>query len=556
MLDQLTIEHFAIIEKTAIHFRPGLNILTGETGAGKSILIDAVGLVLGERADASAIRHGAEKATISAAFTQLPDALRQQLRDEELDNPDAPDEAQIRRILREGGSKSFVNAIALPGNRLKTLAAQLISIHGQNENHILLKSDEQRQRLDRYSGNSALRDALRDAWQHWQQQRKAWQQWQNEQQAHAEKLELLRYQLEELDNIAPAENEFAELASEQEYLSAINDLLTTGNRLHYLINDAEPALRSGLKQARQLAEQLASTHASFAPLAELIEQSAIYLDESADTLSQQLSRTEHDPETLARVESRMSELHSLARKHHIAPEALSAHHHALRAQVEALESAEENGETLHQHLQEAEKRYHSLARDMHELRRANSARLAQDVENWIRRLGMAQATFAVDISPSAQPGAHGSDDITFLLCANPGQTLQPLAKVASGGELSRVSLAIEVACLDENPVPTVIFDEIDTGIGGEVADTVGHLLKTLSHNRQVLCITHLPQVAAYADHHYHIEKTSSDTSTQTRVIALDDDTRIIELARMLGSASSDTSREHARAMREQALQKS
>lgn len=556
MLTQLIIDHFAIIEHTDIAFRPGLNILTGETGAGKSILIDAVGLVLGERADASAIRHGAEKAQISAHFSSLPEALIRTLQEDELDNPDSPNETTIRRVLREGGSKSFINAIALPSARLKTLAAHLISIHGQNENHILLKSDEQRNRLDRYSGNPELRIALAAAWHDWQQKRKIWQQFQSAQHAQAEKLDLLRYQLEELNQSAPQEGEFAQLAEEQEYLNAAHELLDTGNRLLQLIRENDPSLQSALKQAQHLGEQLARTHDSFAPLAELLEQSTIYLDEAADTLNRQLSRTEHDPEALQRVETRMGELHSLARKHQCAPEALSAHHAALRAQVETLENQAESGQELEIQVQQAEAHYQALAAQMHELRQAHRTKLAKDVQHWIQRLGMTQATFTVDIQPAAQASAYGTDDITFMLCANPGSRLQPLAKVASGGELSRVSLAIEVACLDENPVPTVIFDEIDTGIGGEIADTVGHLLKTLSKTRQVLCITHLPQVAAYADHHYHIEKISSKTSTQTRILPLDDEARIIELARMLGSAKSTTSREHARTMREQARQKS
>lgn len=556
MLTRLTIANFAIIEHTAIDFRPGLNILTGETGAGKSILIDAVGLILGGRADAGAIRHGAEKADISATFSALPHTLAAALREDELDNPDRPGEADIRRVLREGGSKSFINSIAVPGNRLKPLAARLIGIHGQNENHILLKSDEQRNRLDRYAGAGELRARLAAAWQDRLQAHKARQHAQSEQQAQAEKRELLRYQLDELDDIAPQEGEFARLSQEQESLTAAHELLTTGDRLLQLIKEAEPSLQSGLKHAQHLGAQLARTHESFAPLAELLEQSAIYLDEAADTLSRQLARTEHDPDTLARVEERMSALHALARKHQCPPEDLAAHHAALRAQFEAIEKSSENLHTLEQAVQQAETHYRELAAQMHAVRMQHGPKLAEDVQAWIRRLGMAQAEFTVELTPSAQAGAHGTDDITFMLCANPGQTLQPLAKVASGGELSRVSLAIEVACLDENPVPTVIFDEIDTGIGGEIADTIGHLLKTLSQSRQVLCITHLPQVAAYADHHYHIEKVSSQSSTQTRVVPLDEEARIVELARMLGSSKSATSREHAKNLRAQAQQKS
>lgn len=554
MLDQLIIDQFAIIEHTDIRFRPGLNILTGETGAGKSILIDALGLVLGGRADATAIRHGAEKATISAGFIALPAELKQALAEDELESDDA-EEANIRRILRDSGSKSFINGISLPSNRLKPLAAHLISIHGQNENHILLKSDEQRNRLDRYTGQTALRRALAAAWHDWQAQLGALQRFQSACAQQAERLELLRYQLEELDHIAPEDGEFERLSDEQEYLSATDELLAIGTRLQQLISEDDPSLKSALKQARQLALQLAATHDSFAPCAELVEQSAIYLDEALDSLNRQLSRTEHDPQALARIDKRMGELHALARKHNIAPQALHSHHQHIRASVAALENAAEDGLALEKKVTAAARHYDELAAQIHDLRLASRDKLAHEVEAWIRRLGMAQATFAIDITPSAQPGAHGKDDITFMLCANPGSRMQALAKVASGGELSRVSLAIEVACLDENPVPTVIFDEIDTGIGGEVADTVGHLLKTLSRSRQVLCITHLPQVAAYADHHYRIEKTSDASSTQTRVLPLDDEARIIELARMLGSAASATSREHARTMRSHAQKK-
>ena len=276
----------------------------------------------------------------------------------------------------------------------------------------------------------------------------------------------------------------------------------------------------------------------------------MYLSEASDALGKQLNKIEHDPEALAETEARMSALHALARKHHIDPDQLPTHWQKLAAEHQTLAQKNQSGSELEAACQTAEADYHAKAAALSAARQKAAPALARDVEQWIRQLGMEKATFAIEVQPAARPAAHGSDDITYTLCANPGQTLQPLAKVASGGELSRVSLAIEVACLDETPTPppTIIFDEIDTGIGGEVADTIGRLLHTLGQSRQVLCITHLPQVAAYADAHYRIEKHSDGKQTQTRVTALDDEARISEIARMLGSADSDTSREHARAM--------
>ena len=550
MLEQLTIDQIAIIEHSEIHFRPGYNVLTGETGAGKSILIDALGLVLGERADASSIRHGEKRATVSATFRDLSAAHQQALADDGLDDPDNPGQVVIRRTLRDGGSKAWVNDQNVTGGKLKTLAAALVNIHGQHHNQALLKNDEQRRRLDRYAGHRELLAACADAYRHWQQLEKDHAAWQTARTSDEERLALLAYQLDEIEQLAPQEDEFDQLAAKQTLLASADQILASGSRLAEQLSDGEHNLQSALRHAQREAEHLAALHESYRETAELLEQSAVYLSEASDSLAKQLGKIEHDPEALAETEARMSALHALARKHHIDPGQLPAHWQQLAAEHAALSQKNQSGSALEAACRAAEADYHNKAAALSAARQKAAPALARDVEQWIHQLGMEKATFAIDVQPAARPAAHGNDDITYTLCANPGQTLQPLAKVASGGELSRVSLAIEVACLDETPTPppTIIFDEIDTGIGGEIADTVGRLLHTLGQNRQVLCITHLPQVAAYADAHYRIEKHSDNHATQTRVTALDDEARITEIARMLGSAASDTSRDHARTM--------
>ena len=550
MLEQLTIDQIAIIEHSEIHFRPGYNVLTGETGAGKSILIDALGLVLGERADASSIRHGEKRATVSATFRDLSAAHQQALADDGLDDPDNPGQVVIRRTLRDGGSKAWVNDQNVTGGKLKTLAAALVNIHGQHHNQALLKNDEQRRRLDRYAGHRELLAACADAYRHWQQLEKDHAAWQTARTSDEERLALLAYQLDEIEQLAPQEDEFDELAAKQTLLASADQILASGSRLAEQLSDGEHNLHSALRHAQREAEHLAAIHDNYRETAELLEQSAVYLSEASDSLAKQLGKIEHDPEALAETEARMSALHALARKHHIDPGQLPAYWQTLAAEHEALSQKNQSGSELEAACRAAEADYHTKAAALSTARQKAAPALARDVEQWLHQLGMEKATFAIDVQPAARPAAHGNDDITYTLCANPGQTLQPLAKVASGGELSRVSLAIEVACLDETPTPppTIIFDEIDTGIGGEIADTVGRLLHTLGQNRQVLCITHLPQVAAYADAHYRIEKHSDNHATQTRVTALDDEARITEIARMLGSAASDTSRDHARTM--------
>lgn len=553
MLDTLSIRQFAIIERAEIHFRPGFTVLSGETGAGKSILIDALSLLMGNRADPGMIRHGAEKADLNARFSNLPKALSEQLDNDELIDEEAPDNCLIRRTLREKGGKVFINTHPLTSARLRTLSVCLLDIHGQHANQALVRSGEQRDRVDRFGKLGKLLATVADTYQHWQKQLQRARAWQEERTTSAERLELIRYQLDEFERIAPQENEFTTLAKAQQLLAASDEILAKGGQLKAWLHENEPSLSEQLHAAFETATALAALNPDFHEARDLLNQAGVHLDEASDSLSRALNRIEHDPARLAEIDARMSALYGLARKHRLDPQELHSKWQSLRAEHDAVQRKEKSGETLEAVSEAAHTAYNQSADSLTAARRTAGERLAEKVQQLVRQLGMARAIFTVEHLPAQRPSAKGRDEIRFLLCANPGQTPQPLAKVASGGELSRVSLAIEVAGLDEAALPeTLIFDEIDAGIGGEIADTIGKLLQRLGRTRQVLCITHLPQVAVWADHHYTIEKITNEDSTRTCIERLAPKQRIIEIARMLGSANADTSREHARVMLEQA----
>lgn len=555
MLEHLAIEDFAIIKRSEIQFQPGFNVLSGETGAGKSILIDALSLLMGARADASMIRQGATKADIHAQFNAIPDALQKQLEAQELVDEEAPTRALLRRTLREKAGKSFINSAPVTSTTLRELAPFLINIHGQNSNQELLKSSEQRARIDHYGKHQALLKAVATHYATWQKCVKDWEKWQADKAASQEKLSLLAYQLEEFTQCAPQAGEFETLSKEQQLLASSEEIMRQGGELNALLRESDASLSGALHDAYRQIQTLVKLHGDFKDAASLLEQAAIYVDEASDALQQTLQPISYDPERLAEIDERMQALHALARKHHLTPDELPEFWQSLSAEFAQLSAQHESNDQLLAALDKAQADYQASAAKLSKARHAASKKMAAEVQQWVRQLGMEHAVFSVAIAPLATPSASGSDEVTFMLCANPGQALQPLAKVASGGELSRISLAIEVASLDDNAVPnTLIFDEIDAGIGGEVANTVGKLLAKLAQVRQVLCITHLPQVAVWAAHHYQIIKTSDSRSTQTAVKLLDETQRVNEIARMMGNADSKTSKQYARDMLKQAQQ--
>ena len=442
MLNNLTISDFAIIEKTEINFRAGLNILTGETGAGKSILIDAIALINGGRADISAIRNGAQKANISAEFSDIPVNLQNFLSEQELQNADNPDEVIIRRTLRDKSSKAFVNSLASTTAQIREIDEDLINIHGQNASQTLLTSEGQRERLDRAAKNEEILAKTFKNFHLLQKKRREFALLQEAEKADRERAELLDYQLEELEQLAPEAGEFSELSARHRELSNAEEILQEGGNLAYGLLEAETNPAQMLKSFVQMANKLAKKSPQFQDAAELLSQSAVYIEEAADSLQRALSVFEENPEEFAKIDARMSELHRLANKHRIAPDELAAKFQELAAEREVLAGRKQQSEELVIEISKLEEEYKKIAAELSYLRQEESKKLASKVEKLILGLGMEKAVFAIKVSPTERQSAQGIDEIDFQLCANPGQSLQSIAKIASGGELSRISLAI------------------------------------------------------------------------------------------------------------------
>lgn len=543
MLKTLNIERFAIIEQVSIEFQRGFTVLSGETGAGKSILIDALNVILGARADTSVIQAESKKATLSAFFSPLPATVSAYLSTQELTDDDAPNGCLLRRVLREKSSKAYINDVAVTSGALKQATTKLVSIHGQHENYALMRPAEQLRRLDRYAKLDALAAETAQSYRQLQQAKAELLSAQEAQERQAEKLSLLAYQLDELTQLAPKPGEFSQISAQHQELSSTDALLQQGEKLTAQLE----VLAQQFSPTKQLASKLSALSGRFEESEALIKQSAIYLQEASDALMRELSRTEHDPNLLAALDARMSALHQLARKYHCQADELAELHNQIANAYQAHQTQQHTLENLEQALTKHQAQYDKLAKALSAARQEHAPMLADTIRHYIAELGMRQATVYFS-HQHASASATGIDEMCLMLSANAGQPARPLGKIASGGELSRVSLALEVACIDETPIPTIIFDEIDTGIGGEIANTIGRLLRELSQTRQVLCITHLPQVAAYADHHYLIEKTTENQKTRTQVIALDHEARLRELARMLGDMQSTASQAHAKAL--------
>lgn len=543
MLSRLRIQHFAVIEQSDIEFKAGLNILSGETGAGKSIVIDAVNLIGGARADYDFIRHGSEQAQIYAFFSELPDTARHWLEEQCLSDADAPDACHIRRSLSSGNSKAFINDMPQTAGNLRLLSQFLLVTHGQHANQFLLKSEGQRRYLDHYAQLHDELKALRETFRVWQALQEEYAHWQTARQEREEKTALLAYQLEEFTQCAPQQGEFAEITARHKLLSQAGELIHDSEQLLALLRNEE-GVYSQLYHAVQQLEHLNARNPAFQTSLELLQQSLVYVDEAADSLQHERQHLESDPETLQTLDERMSLLYALARKHHIDPEQLAQYHQEIQRQYQEISHEIEHNSQLGEQLLAAKERYQQAAAHISQVRHHAALSLAAEVNRQLRHLGMENAEFRIDIQEDI-PSIHGSDRINFNLRANLGSDFKDLAKIASGGELSRISLAIQVASLDDAAIPTLIFDEIDAGIGGETANVVGEMLATLAKNRQIICITHLPQVAAWADHHYFIDKIIQNGNTATVVRELDATQRREELARMLGSRHDSASLQHA-----------
>ncbi|HAO32602.1 MAG TPA: DNA repair protein RecN [Candidatus Competibacteraceae bacterium] len=554
MLTQLRIRDFAIVEELELELAGGMTAVTGETGAGKSILVDAIGLLLGDRADSGAIRSGAERADISAAFDLDPlPAARAWLSERDLDGER---ECHLRRVVATSGrSRNYINGVPQPAQALRELGELLVDIHGQHEHQSLVRREAQRQLLDDYAGNQPLATELERCYRRWSQLRRELDELRQASSERDARLDILRYHLRELAALDLAEGEIAELEAEQRRLANASTLLETGQRLlSQLTEGDEGAIADRLNQLSRELAALGRLDARIAPIGELLEAALIPLQEAGGELRGYVQALDLDPEHLNQVEQRLTAAHQLARKHRATAEELPGLRARFETELETLEHSETRLDSLQQALGEAREDYRSRANQLSERRAAAAQALSQRISEALRDLGMPGGRFAIGLERLEKPAAGGLENVEFQVSANPGQPLRPLAKVASGGELSRISLAIQVITAHAARIPTLIFDEVDSGIGGGVAEVVGRQLRTLGQNRQVLCVTHLPQVAAQAHQQFKVEKQSDGDTTHTQVLPLSDEERVNEIARMLGGLElTANTLAHAREIVEKAV---
>ncbi|MEZ5739877.1 MAG: DNA repair protein RecN [Burkholderiaceae bacterium] len=542
MLQTLFLRDFLVVDSAEIEFAAGFCVLTGETGAGKSILLDALGLVLGARGDVAVVRPGSERTDIAARFT-IGETIHRWLADHDLDGD--PSGLLLRRVIdRDGRSKAYINGAPVTIAQLRTLGEQLLEIHGQHASQSLLRADGQRDLLDSFGQLQPQVQALTELWRLWRDaERRAEQARLNERELTLER-EQLNWQLEELAAVDLGDDEWDALSADQTRLANASSLIATTQAAHDALSEGEDNLRDRVDTLLSGLRQGARLDASLANAVEMLESARIQIDEAASDLAGYAERIDADPARLAQVEQRLSTVFQLSRKMRVEPGELVAHRQALAERLARLDQ-DTNLEALQAELAQREADWRKAANSLTAARTKAARQLAGDVAALLPSLGMPQARFDVSLA-GAEPGPSGAERIEFLFSANAGFELRALSKVASGGELSRVSLAIAVAAAQANPVPTLIFDEADAGVGGSVADAIGQLMRQLGQSRQILAVTHLPQVAARGHGHYLVSREKSAQGSGTRVRRLDDEARIEEVARMLGGARvSATTRNHA-----------
>ena len=540
MLTQLTINNFAIVRQLEIELAKGMSVITGETGAGKSIAIDALGLCLGQRIETSMVREGQERAEICATFFIEPtNPAYQWLQEQELQDPDNPSDCILRRVINaDGRSKAFINSTPVSASQLKEIGQYLIHINGQHASQLLLKNDYQLQLVDTFAHHNDLLAQMREdyrAWKNLQTQVKTFQQKVAENEA---KKQLLQYQVEELDEFALRPNEYLELEEDQRRLSN-SELLTqlSQSALQLLSENETVSIDSMLYRATQYIDELSELDPRYISVQTMLNDALIQVQEATSEVQHLASHIEQDPMLLQEIEQRLGQALQLARKHNVKPEELVEWHQKLKAELTALLDFSESEERLILEEKAAFEKMQHTAKQLHESRCQAAEKLAQQVTDSIKGLAMENAEFFIEVnSDLTKVASNGADNIVFTLRSNLGQQAQPLAKVASGGELSRISLAIQVLTSDQSAIPTLIFDEVDVGISGKTASVVGKLLRQLGDKCQVLCVTHLPQVACHGHHQFNVEKFTVDDKTETKMTALSQEERVPALARLLGGS--------------------
>lgn len=551
MLVHLSVQNYAIVEHLDLELDRGMSVITGETGAGKSIMLDALGLTLGDRADSGVVRPGADKADILATFdlVDIPEA-RTWLAERDLGS-DGP--CILRRVITaEGRSRGYINGTPCPLADLKAIGELLIDIHSQHEHQSLLKTDTHRRLLDEFAGATDLARQIQMAAQRWRQARAELERLSNSSEEQRARHQLLSYQLEELEALGLGDNELEELEQERKTLANAESLISICRQVveQCSENDSGNVL-SALTASLNRLGAANSGPGAMSEAANMLASAQIQVEEAVGELNRFLDHFDANPSRLQYLDERLDAIYTLARKHRIQPTELALMHQQLLEEVEALNSNGETIETLSAELASFARHYQSKAKELSKLRQQSASELAAAVEVEIQRLGMPGGRFNIELHPNttAELHPHGLEQVELLVSANPGQPLKALAKVASGGELSRISLAIQVITAQTSRVPTLVFDEVDVGIGGPTAEIVGQLLRRLGERGQVLTVTHLPQVAAQGHNHLFVHKARDTDDTRTAVSQLSKAERVEEVARMLGGVDlTKESLAHAKKM--------
>ena len=548
MLLSLTVKDFVIVDSIALDFSAGFTVLTGETGAGKSILLDALGLLLGDRAEGAQVREGAERAEITAEFsTERRPEIDAWLETNELSGDEGV--LLLRRLIdRSGRSKSFVNGQAATLAQLKQLGEFLVDIHGQHAHQSLMKSETQRQLLDAYAGSVALARDVHKAWQEWQAARQARHDAERLSRESEVERERLTWQIGELSDLNLQPDEWNTLSQSHTRLANSAELVQSAQLAVDTLSEQDNSCLTLLAQVQSRLSKLSSLDPRLSDTLSLLDSVDAELREVVYSLRDYASDIDQDPGQLAEMERRLDLLMSAARKYRVQPADLGDKLADWQQQLAALEASVDI-EALTVAETASLARYRAQAESLSGKRRQAARELSERIGKEMQRLAMGGSRFAIELSALAEPGAHGMESIEYLVAANAGTSLRPLAKVASGGELSRISLAMQVVISQVASVPTLIFDEVDVGIGGRVAEVIGHMLRDLGQRYQVLCITHLPQVASCGKHHWQVSKRAQKGQVLSRISPLDAEQRVLEIARMLGGAElTQTTREHAAEM--------
>jgi len=550
MLTELQVKDFAIITSSTLQLSPGMTTLTGETGAGKSILLGALGLVLGDRASTTTVRDGADRADITAVFDVSGcDDASDWLNDHAMDQEN---ECILRRVVtRDGKSRAFINGTPVTIKNLRDLSQKLINIHGQHDHQLMTQPDTQRAILDDFGECDSILSLVSEHWQAWTDKKRELDTINSRLQARSDRLDTLRYQLQEFSNLQLEGINFSAIDQEHKRLSNTTLLGELCGQAMDLLQDGNHAVLSQITQATNVIEQLTSNDDATQDVAELLSSARIQLEEAVDTLRHYQHTIEPQPERLQELDTLLSGAHQLGKKHQIDLSELSTLEAKLRDEFDELQSIDDSIDAIETDLAKLAESHAKAANKLTDKRKKASVQLSEHLTRAMQTLGMKGGKFDIEVSPRKleNPTANGNDLVVFKVSANPGAAPRSMTDVASGGELSRLSLAVQLITSARHRVPTLIFDEVDTGVGGGGAETVGQQLRQLGDRCQVLCVTHLPQVAAQGHTHIKVSKKSSDNKTLAESRVLSDDESLEEIARMLGGVKiTDRTRDHAREM--------